>query len=268
MPKDHHLVVKPPSAIQTPVVNPFRAREAEERKARVAKLLTSARSLIARLLFLCDATGSMSRIWSGASRDDIASCTREQIKQGLSQARALGGFQMRWVAYRDHDAESRLAGGLIQASQWTDQFEQIREFIDSIICGGGGNTRPEAVADALRFAADDEAVSRIVLIGDAPPHAESDWRVQTQRLKTLGRPVDTLLVESYPDPDLELARTIFQQISAATGGQHAVLRSAEDLYHILKIVVAKTLSPDRPLLTGPEYAQLPEHLRPLLGPPR
>merc|ERR1712008_581274 len=82
---------------------------------------------------------------------------------------------MGWIAYRDYsDAK------LLEQSEWTNDPGQLQQFIDGVVCSGGGDGE-EAVERALlegRREHDKTPISRMLLIGDAPPH----WEVRGQKL--------------------------------------------------------------------------------------
>lgn len=172
-----------------------------------------------RLIGLSDATGSMSGIWDG---------TRKHITEMIERISELGKFEIRWVAYRDYTEHN----GLIEASAWHSEAEPLLNFINSIRCYGGGD-REEAVERALEFAADDEQASRVILIGDAPPHFNNDYRAQAERLATLQRPVFSFVVGADPDT----VRT-FKEISDLTGGKSMRLTKTEDLLDVIVLTVA------------------------------
>ncbi len=174
------------------------------------------------LIGLSDATGSMAGIWQ---------TTRQQIKELVKRLTELGTFQLQWAAYRDY-CDGDL---VIQASGWTRQANPLLAFIDSIECGGGGD-EPEAVERALEHAVADRLATRVVLIGDAPPHAERDYVAQARRLAELHRPVFTFVVGDSP----ETIRT-FAEISEISGGKSARLTNAQDLIDLVVLTAAQDI---------------------------
>lgn len=172
-----------------------------------------------RLIGLSDATGSMSGIWDG---------TRKHITEMIKRISELGKFEIRWIAYRDYTEHN----GLIEASAWQNEAAPLLSFINSIQCYGGGD-REEAVERALEFAASDEKASRVILIGDAPPHFNIDYREQAERLAQQQRPVFSFVVGA----DADTIRT-FKEISDITGGQSMRLTKTEDLLDVIVLTVA------------------------------
>jgi hypothetical protein len=154
--------------------------------------------------------------------------TGEQIKELIKRLAELGSFQLRWIAYRDY-CDGDL---IVQASEWTNQASPLLSFIDGIQCDGGGD-EPEAVERALEHAANDKQATRVVLIGDAPPHAERDYLAQARRLAELRRPVFSFVVGNSP----ETIRT-FAEISQITGGKSALLTNAQDLIDSVVLTAA------------------------------
>jgi hypothetical protein len=160
--------------------------------------------------------------------DAIWQTTNQQIKEMVKRLSDIGSFQLKWVAYRDYcDGEQ-----IVVASEWMRQPNPLLSFIDSISCFGGGD-EPEAVEKALEYAANDKSATRIVLIGDAPPHLERDYVVQARRLAQLRRPVFSFVVGNSP----ETVRT-FAEISKITGGKSTLLTSAQDLIDLVVLTVA------------------------------
>ncbi len=116
-------------------------------------------------------------------------------------------MQLKWVAYRDYDCGSD--GGL-QCSEWTTDAAALVRFLDLVECKGGGDFE-EAVEAALALANRDEpAATRVLLIGDAPPHKEragekltdhrhvltTDWSTECAELRRKGVPLHTFQVGS------------------------------------------------------------------------
>ena len=176
-----------------------------------------------RLIGLSDATGSMAGVWR---------TTRDQIHAMLESAGAIGDLQVRWVAYRDYD----MGNEIIESSGWHSESAPLVSFVSGIKCKGGGDW-PEAVEQALAVAADDPEATRVVLIGDAPPHAERDYRAQARRLAQLQRPVYSFVVGQAVD-----THKAFSEISEITGGLCAYLSAKEDLLDLVAMVAAHDIS--------------------------
>ncbi len=117
-----------------------------------------------------------------------------------------GKVELKWVAYRDYDMLA--SGRLIEASDWTSDSKTLLKFLDKIRCDGGGDFE-EAVEVALAEANNDDP-TRVLLIGDAPPHPEkagnslphhrghvlaTDWMRECELLSRKGIPVFTFQVD-------------------------------------------------------------------------
>lgn len=177
------------------------------------------------LLGLVDATGSMSPVWDH---------TKKIIKEFVNTVSQYGQFHMHWVAYRDYDTPNYL----IESSGWHSEIQLILDFVNKIRCIGGADI-PEAVEKGLEFAAGDDKCTTVILIGDAPPHAERDYKKQAGILGQQGKPVYSFVVGN--DQDTE--RT-FGEISQITGGVSCTLTSAQDILDLLTLtVVANDFGP-------------------------
>lgn len=169
---------------------------------------------VCNLMGLSDATGSMSGLWDS---------TRKHITEMIKRISELGKFEVRWVAYRDYGD----GNNIIQPSDWSNQAKPLLDFINSIQCFGGDDFE-EAVERALEFAARDSKVTRVVLIGDAPPHPNKDYREQANALARLQRPVFSFVVGNHPDTIRS-----FKEIAEITGGKSMLLTKAEDLLDVV-----------------------------------
>lgn len=174
---------------------------------------------VSRLIGLSDATGSMAPVWQS---------TREQIKEMIGRASELGRCEMNWVAYRDYGD----GPGLLEASGWQDGAAPLTSFVNDISCYGGDD-REEAVERALEYAAADQRATRVVLIGDAPPHPQRDYLDQARRLARQRRPVYSFVVGGAHD-----TVATFAEISRITGGVSTRLRSAQDLIDVVVLTMA------------------------------
>jgi Mg-chelatase subunit ChlD len=176
---------------------------------------------------LFDATGSMHPYWQ-----NIQSAIREIVARLLS----VGGRpRIKIVAYRDDcDGEQ-----VIEQSAWCSDAEDLHRFIGNVHCTGGGD-RPEAVDRALQVAvAEQEAVSGVVLIGDAPPHDGRDGRQEAQSLGQANRPVYPIVVGGASD-----TRQAFAEIARLSGGKMIELDNLEELYSVLSVVLAHSMGKD------------------------
>jgi hypothetical protein len=172
-----------------------------------------------RLLGLSDATGSMAGVWRE---------TRQHIGKMLSAVSELGSVDLRWAAYRDYSD----GNDLLQASQWTNDPAAVTQFVNSISCFGGDDWE-EAVEYALKWAADEGKATRVILVGDAPPHPQSDFVAQSRRLKDLAIPVYSFVVGSH-----EKTYEDFAVISEVTNGVATYLRSEHDLIDCIGLTIA------------------------------
>jgi len=171
------------------------------------------------LLGLSDATSSMDRLWN---------TTKQHIKEMISRVNEFGSFELKWVAYRDYCD----GAGILESSDWHQSSEKLLRFIDSISCYGGGDF-PEAVEKALEYAVNDKRATRVVLIGDAPPHSEGDYVEQAKKLAKQRKPVFSFVVGYSTE-----ATETFKRISDITGGVSAPLTSANDLLDMVVLTMA------------------------------
>ncbi len=109
------------------------------------------------------------------------------------------------------------------------------QFIQKIKCDGGGDF-PEAVEKALAVAVAEAEVSRVILIGDAPPHANRDYREQAIALGQKQRPVFSFVVGK----DAETYQT-FTEISRLSGGLCQYLENNEDLINFVAVTVVEQM---------------------------
>lgn len=177
---------------------------------------------VSKLIGLSDATGSMAGVWDA---------TRRHITEMIGRISELGRFELRWVAYRDYGD----GNGLLEPSGWHDRARPLLDFINAIRCYGGDDFE-EAVERALEFAADDPQATRVILIGDAPPHPERDYLAQARRLAELRRPVFSFVVGQS-----SATARAFAEISRLTGGQSAQLTRAEDLLDVVVLTAAEEI---------------------------
>ncbi len=124
------------------------------------------------VVFVIDATNSMQGVIAQAKQranDIIGVITGVLTKDGQPPRNIRFGV----VAYKDYGDEYGIAAA--KAIALTNDFDAVREFIDQIIVGGGGDI-PEPINDALKAATSKpmgwtrDKRSIIVLIGDSPVH--------------------------------------------------------------------------------------------------
>lgn len=171
-----------------------------------------------RILGLVDATGSMQPVWNQ---------TRDSIKELIRRLLDVGQFELSWVAYRDYCDGYRI----IEQSSWSNSAENLNKFLSKITCNGGGDF-PEAVEKALEVAENEKEVSRVILIGDAPPHENKDYRKRAMALGQKKRPVYSFVVGD----DSDTHRT-FEEISQLSGGICSRLKDDKDILDLIAVTV-------------------------------
>ncbi|CAE8585703.1 unnamed protein product [Polarella glacialis] len=200
-------------------------KHVREAGARAARRLKKC-----RMICLSDATGSMGGIWGSA---------RNHIQEMLKRIADIGGdgLELMWVAYRDYSDARPL-----EKSTWSSDPAVLQHFVNSIQCGGGGDYE-EAVELALAEVSIENAldpVTRVLLIGDAPPHYErkgqklmghnhvlqTDYMEEASALASLEIPVYTFVVGGA---NIEA----FEQIATCTGGSMAHLDSPDKLIDVV-----------------------------------
>jgi len=184
-----------------------------------------------------DGTGSMGCLWETAKL--IINQTFDRI--GIIAGAAMSRIEFKWVIYKDYDAGS----DVVQASPWTQNPKDILSWLNKHSMSGGGDWE-EAVEKGLQAAnAEENPPTRIILIGDAPPH----WEKKGQKIAQQGNHVlDTDFMEEakalaekkipiyafYMDPH-EKTRATFGEMATLTGGQVSELRDAKDLMDIIAV---------------------------------
>jgi len=122
-----------------------------------------------RLMCLSDATGSMSRLWQQTQNSILKMLTRISEISGGS-----GNIEIKWVAFRDYELEK---SKVLECSDWTSDPTSLVKFVGGIEClSEDGCDGPEAVEAALNCVnKEPEPPTRVLLIGDAPPHYEGKF---------------------------------------------------------------------------------------------
>jgi hypothetical protein len=179
-----------------------------------------------RCLLLFDATSSMQPYWTHVR------ATLDQIIERLLPVH--GDMTLKIVAYRDDCDGPRI----IESSGWSADAQTLAAFVGLVACAGGGDT-PEAVDRALQVAqAEQDDLSAVVLIGDAPPHPERDGCSEARALGTQQRPVFPIAVGGA-----ENTREAFGAIARLSGGRMIDLDKIEELYDVLGVVLARAAGP-------------------------
>ena len=171
------------------------------------------------VLLLFDATGSMGPFWRE---------TQKIMEEMVERITKVGSAKLKCCAYRDYCDGDRI----FEYSKWSTGAEPLLKFIRSVKCEGGGDV-PEAVEDALRRAAEEEEeVTRVILIGDAPPHSWKEGKQQATNLGEKGCPIFAFRVGDDTD-----TKNIFRKIADLSKGSYADLKNYEDLLDMMAITV-------------------------------
>jgi hypothetical protein len=131
-----------------------------------------------RLLICFDATASMNEV-----RDTLNKFMKEMMTS-INEHAGKGQVWVKLMAYRDYDAPPDL---VVQSSEWTDNTLELMDFLkdDNTPCSHGFDI-PEAIEAALEQANNppggDHKPTGIVLIGDAPAHASSNYGSPKQNI--------------------------------------------------------------------------------------
>lgn len=224
-PPKAETAAKPEEAAATPQKPQPEAKEAPPAK-KAAPAQDRGEKKQSSVLMLFDATASMRPLWDE---------TAEIIQQMVKRITEAGDVQLKCCAYRDYcDGED----DIFEASEWSLEAGPLLDFVEDVSCKGGGDF-PEAVEVALRHAVGENEVTRVILIGDAPPHREKDYREQARKLGEMGRPVFAFRVKKSP----ETAQT-FTEIADLSGGQFADLQNYKDLLDMMAITVIHDVGGD------------------------
>jgi hypothetical protein len=176
-----------------------------------------------RCMILFDATGSMQEYW-----DNLRGSIREIVTRILS---AGGKPNLKIVAYRDDCDEEKI----IEQSEWCGEVEKLHHFISSIICNGGGD-REEAVDRALQVAVQEqEQISSVILIGDAPPHPGREGHKEADLLGKAGCPVYSIVIGGASD-----TKQALKKISDLSGGKMIELKNLGELFEVIGVIIART----------------------------
>jgi curved DNA-binding protein CbpA len=174
------------------------------------------------VLILFDATGSMAPLWDETAK------VMEEIVRRITE---VGNVSLKCCAYRDYCDGDRI----FEHSEWSTRAEPLLKFIGQVKCDGGGDF-PEAVEVALKHSEDDDKATRIVLIGDAPPHADKDHKLRAANLGQKDRPVFAFRVGNAPETE-----SAFKEIAKLSGGNYADLKDYKDLMDLMAITAVHDL---------------------------
>lgn len=198
------------------------------------------------IVIVIDATNSMQGVIAQAKQranDIIGVITGVLAKDGKPPRNIRFGV----VAYKDYGDEYGLAAA--KAIALTNEFDAVREFIDRITAGGGGDI-PEPIHEALKVATSKQmgwtrkAKSIVVLIGDSPVHpggyqeAIAEARRFTKQYTGTVSAIDVGTDRANIIPD-------FQDIAKAGGGTASRLESEDAFWeHLIVSVFGKRFEQD------------------------
>lgn len=190
------------------------------------------------VVFVIDATESMRDIMQQSKErmnDVIGVITGVLASEGKPPRNIRFGV----VAFKDYGDEYGLSAA--KALKLTNDFPAVRDFIDHIQTGGGGDG-PEPIHEALAIAIDKEmgwrpkAASIIVLIGDAPVHPSGLRDAVEAGKRFVSRYSGTL---SVIDVGTDRAGVLgdFDAIALAGGGTATLLGSEDEFWEDMVITV-------------------------------
>jgi hypothetical protein len=199
---------------------------------------------VTRTICLMDATGSMTRLLSGA---------KQKVKTMFANAHAIleqegyeAAFELQFAVYRNYNCREEQ---LLQYSGWASKPAELVDFMDAI--GPDGGLGNEAIEVGFWHVNNEIAagskVSQVILIGDMPANSpeevvtnrsykkESYWRTtkfatpvhvatELAKIKEKGVPVHAF----YVDP---CAMVMFEETARTTGGTSCALdlNSSDDM---------------------------------------
>lgn len=171
------------------------------------------------ILLLFDATGSMQPLWSA---------TKNIINEMIKRITIVGNIKIKCIAYRDYCDGDKI----FECSEWHTTAEPLFNFLRKIRCDGGGDD-PEAVEDALELAYNEkEKITRVILIGDAPPHSLEKAVRQATKLRKKDIPVF-----AFRTGNSSATRNTFSEIANASGGHYANINNYEDLLDMISVAI-------------------------------
>ena len=121
------------------------------------------------VVFAVDSTGSM--------KDDIQQLRNEWIPELIKGVKQFKDFRVGLLLYRDYNDTYRLMGLPVKRFEFTNSMEVFTKNLNSFkIYGNEGGDIPEAVYEALYASLSfynwrKDAFRKVILIGDAEPHA-------------------------------------------------------------------------------------------------
>ena len=122
----------------------------------------------ADVVFAIDTTGSM--------KDDMKVLKEKWLPNLLEKLNEFEDIRIGLLCYRDYNDSYSYKTMPVRYFAFTQKFEEFSRSLNSIsIKGNEGGDKPEAVYEALYssiqfYSWRDDAVKKIILLGDAPPH--------------------------------------------------------------------------------------------------
>lgn len=190
------------------------------------------------VVFVIDATDSMHDIMrqSKERMHDVIGVITGVLASG---GRPPRNVRFGVVAFKDYGDDYGLNAA--KALPLTNDYPAVREFIDGLQTGGGGDD-PEPIHEALAVAIDREmgwrrqAKSLIVLIGDAPVHPSGRRDAVEAARRFVGQYAGTLsVIDVGTDRDGVLSD--FNAIARAGGGSATMLAGEDVFWEDLVITV-------------------------------
>ncbi|ETN97163.1 hypothetical protein RFI_40367 [Reticulomyxa filosa] len=161
--KEHELAEKLITAVKINDVNTVKKILCERNRAREKK---SSRTIV-----LMDATGSMDHLLQKVK--NTVSTIFERISIILKEnGEPPNSFEMQFVVYRNYNAPEDM---ILQSSTWESKPENLRNFMESIKADYGWGSKAIEIGLAhVNKQNKKEAVSQIILIGDAPANTKEE----------------------------------------------------------------------------------------------
>ena len=224
-----------------------------------ANLVTASRTVL-----LMDATGSMSSLLS-VTKDTV--CTMFERASHVLSEKGLpsDAFWMQFAVYRNYNCDTNK---ILQVSSWNTKASNLKGFMKTIGPEGGmGNEAIEiGLWHAVNESETEEAISQVILIGDAPANSQNEvtqkrthlgenyWKTtkfekptfyatELKKLKDKDIPVHTFYLTTY-------AQSNFVEIAKETSGRSEFLdinstQSAELLTNLITEEVLRKSAGDQ-----------------------
>ena len=195
-----------------------------------------------KIVLCLDATSSMSRLMKNL---------KEKLTEMINRVKAIAGdsckIAFNIIIYRDYDCKN---GKLVDSSGWRTDAESLIDYVNNIEVHGGEDFE-EAIEIGLReinALPTDQLPSRVLLMGDAPPHferkgekikkqggyvLETDYHIECQNLSEKSIPVYSFYMHDG-------ARESFHTISRLTNGDAKALDVCKE-NQLLDAVCLETL---------------------------